>query len=334
MSREPYLRFRVRGLPELRRPDLRRPDLRAPLKAATPLKVPGLRIPGLNLTSLGYGAGWRAIKRLPQAPTWLAFQAGADASVRRGGKGPDRLRSNLARVTGRRPEELDGLVKAGMRSYARYWYDSFQLPSRTPQWIERNTVAHHEENAWSAAAEARGVIFVLGHLGNWDHAGAWLIGRGYPFTTVAERLEPAELFDRFVAFRESLGMEVIPLTGGEAPPFDTLADRLRAGKLLCLLADRDLSSSGVPVEFFGATATMPAGPASLALKTGAALVPATIWYSPDWTVNIRFHPPVAHTDVGTMTQEFAGVFEAAIAEHPADWHMLQRLWQDDLAARA
>ena len=178
------------------------------------------------------------------------------------------------------------------------------------------------------------MILVLAHLGNWDHAGAWLIGRGYPFTTVAERLEPAELFDRFVAFRESLGMEVIPLTGGEAPPFDTLADRLRAGKLLCLLADRDLSSSGVPVEFFGATATMPAGPASLALKTGAALVPATIWYSPDWTVNIRFHPPVAHTDVGTMTQEFAGVFEAAIAEHPADWHMLQRLWQDDLAARA
>lgn len=287
----------------------------------------------VSLTSFAYAAGWGAIKRLPQAPTWLAFQAGADLAARRGGKGPDRFRRNLARVTGRDPLDLDGLLKAGMRSYARYWFDSFRLPSRTPEWIEQSTVAHHEDRAWAAAREGNGVILVLAHLGNWDHAGAWLVGRGHPFTTVAERLEPAELFDRFVAFRESLGMEVIPLTGGEAPPFDTLATRLADGRFLCLLADRDLSSAGVPVEFFGATATMPAGPAALALKTGAALIPTTIWYSQDWQVNIHFDPAVEHSDVATMTQRVAGRFEEAIAEHPADWHMLQRLWQDDLEPR-
>ena len=317
MSRLPSFRVKVAGLPD-----------------PPALKLPGFRVPGLNLTSLGYAAGWSAIRRLPQAPTWLAFQAGADAAARRGGKGPDRFRNNLARVTGRNPRDLDGLLRAGLRSYARYWYDAFQLPSRSPEWIEKTTVAHHEQRAWDAAAEGRGVILVLAHLGNWDHAGAWLVGRGHPFTTVAERLEPAELFDRFVAFRESLGMEVIPLTGGEAPPFDTLAARLADGRFLCLLADRDLSSSGVPVTFFGATATMPAGPAALALKTGAALIPTTIWYGPDWQVNISFDPPVEHTDVATMTQSVALRFEATIAQHPQDWHMLQRLWQDDLEVRS
>src|SRR5581483_6033714 len=111
-----------------------------------------------------------------------------------------------------------------------------------------------------AIAQGNGVILALPHMGNWDHAGAWLAGTGVPFTTVAERLNPASLFDRFVAFRESLGMEVVPLTGGTRPPFDLLADRLRAGGVLCLLADRDLTSTGVEVDFFGMPARMPAGP--------------------------------------------------------------------------
>ena len=173
---------------------------------------------------------------------------------------------------------------------------------------------------------------MLSHLGNWDHAGAWLTGRGVPFTTVAERLEPAELFDRFVAFRESLGMEVLALTGGERPPFEILADRLRAGRCLCLLADRDLSAHGVPVTFFGSTATMPAGPARLALETGAVLLPITLWYDEDWNVRAHVDEPVPHTDVARMTQHVADCFASTIGEHPQDWHMLQRLWQADLDA--
>jgi KDO2-lipid IV(A) lauroyltransferase len=173
-------------------------------------------------------------------------------------------------------------------------------------------------------------------MANWDHAGAWAVLSGLPFTTVAERLQPEALFDRFVAFRASLGMEVLPLTGGERPPFPVLADRLRAGRLVCLLADRDLTARGVPVTFFGEPTRMPAGPAALALQTGAALVPVTLWFTSAGT-RARIHPelprppgPDRPAVIRTMTQALADVFAAGIAEHPADWHMLQRLWLADL----
>jgi phosphatidylinositol dimannoside acyltransferase len=179
-------------------------------------------------------------------------------------------------------------------------------------------------------AAGNGTIMALPHSGNWDHAGAWCGATGVPFTTVAERLRPESLYDRFVAFRESLGMEVLPLTGGPRPPYDVLVERLLAGGTLCLLADRDLSARGVDVRFFGATARMPAGPASLALRTGATLLPVTLSFRPDgWQV--VWHPAVPHTDVATMTQALADAFAEGIAAHPADWHMLQRLWLDDLA---
>jgi lauroyl/myristoyl acyltransferase len=158
-----------------------------------------------------------------------------------------------------------------------------------------------------------------------------------PFTTVAERLEPESLFERFVAFRESLGMEVLPLTGGERPPYDLLADRLRGGGVLCLLADRDLTATGVDVDFFGSVARMPAGPAALAHDTGAALLPVTLWYPDRSRWHGRIHPQVRvpadgdrDAKVRVMTQQTADSFAEAIAAHPADWHMLQKVWVDDL----
>jgi KDO2-lipid IV(A) lauroyltransferase len=193
-----------------------------------------------------------------------------------------------------------------------------------------------EHNLRDSYAAGRGTILALPHSGNWDHAGAWLVLTGVPFTTVAERLKPAELYDQFVSFRESLGFEVLAASGGEEPPFEVLVDRLRAGKMLCLLADRDLTPSGVPVKFFGAQATMPAGPAALALRTGAALVPTLLWYEGDAVNGMwggRTAPPIPHTDIPTMTQAMADAFAEGIAAHPADWHMLQRLWTDDLEAR-
>jgi KDO2-lipid IV(A) lauroyltransferase len=171
---------------------------------------------------------------------------------------------------------------------------------------------------------------VLPHSGNWDAAGAWCGLTGVPFTTVAERLKPESLYERFVAFRESLGMEVLPLTGGERPPYEVLAERLEAGGTICLLADRDLTPRGVDVTFFGATARMPAGPARLALATGANLMPTTLSFVGDSEWEIRFHDYVPPTDLATMAQAVASAFEGAIAQHPADWHMLQKLWLDDL----
>lgn len=290
-----------------------------------------------------YAAGWAAVRRLPPAPARALFDRGADLAFARGGKGARRLRSNLARVVAATPAlagtDLDELTAAGMRSYARYWREVFQLPDTPLARVRAETVLLGVEHLHAARDAGRGVILALPHLGNWDAAGAWLVDHGMPFTTVAERLEPASLFDRFVAFRQSLGMEVVPLTGGEQPPFALLSDRLAAGGVLCLLADRDLTPAGVPVTLFGATATVPAGPALLALRTGATLLPVTLCFDAAAPWELTVHPPVVDPDgaeperVAAMSQRMVEAFEVGIAAHPADWHMLQHLWRDDLVAR-
>jgi KDO2-lipid IV(A) lauroyltransferase len=179
-------------------------------------------------------------------------------------------------------------------------------------------------------------------MGNWDAAGAWLVHIGHPFTTVAERLKPEALFEKFVAYREGLGMEVLPLTtrsGGSAQAFGTLAQRLRRGRPVCLPAERDLTATGVEVDFFGARTRMVAGPALLAVQTGAALLPAILWFEGDgWGIHIHEEIPVPEEGsrqekVAVMTQAMADVFAKGIAEHPEDWHMMQRLWLDDLEPR-
>ncbi|MEU4795526.1 phosphatidylinositol mannoside acyltransferase [Streptomyces sp. NPDC023327] len=292
-----------------------------------------------RLTDGLYGLGWSTVKKLPEPVAERLGRTIADTVWKRRGKGVLRLESNLARVVpDATPERLAELSRAGMRSYLRYWMESFRLPSWSRERIRDGvdvTGVHH----LTAGLEAgKGVVVALPHLGNWDLAGAWVAGKlDTPFTTVAERLKPESLYDRFVAYRESLGMEVLPHTGGAA--FGTLARRLRAGGLVCLVADRDLSASGVEVKFFGDTARMPAGPAMLAQHTGAALLPVTLWYDGP-VMRGRIHPPVDVPETGTraektsaMTQALADAFATGIAEHPEDWHMLQRLWLADLEPR-
>jgi phosphatidylinositol dimannoside acyltransferase len=296
-----------------------------------PLPAAAARVADLlgdRVTDSAYAFGWTVVRTLPEPVAAALFTAGADLAAARGGPSVDRLRTNLARAAPDR--DLDELTRAGLRSYARYWREVFRLPVTSAERIESGMLLRHGDRLFDALDAGRGAVFALPHSGNWDHAGAWLVGRGVPFTTVAERLRPEQLFDRFVAFRESLGMEVLPLTGGR-PLFTLLSDRLRSGGALCLLADRDLSACGVDVDLFGAATRMPAGPASLALRTGAALVPVTLSFRPEgWTA--WFHEAVPHSDVATMTQAVADAFGRGIAEAPEDWHMLQRLWLDDLAA--
>jgi KDO2-lipid IV(A) lauroyltransferase len=276
------------------------------------------------LTSGSFAGAWALVRGLPDPVARRLFQAGADLAAVRGGRGVERLSANLARVA---PGEE--LTRDALRSYARYWCEVFRLPSTKLEHIVDRTETVQEDVFRTAVANPRGSILTLPHSGNWDAAGAWCAATGVPFTTVAERLKPESLFDRFVAFRESLGMEVLPLTGGARPPYEVLAERLEAGGTLCLLADRDLTPRGLDVEFFGATARMPAGPARLALETGASLLPTTLSFT-DSGWEIRFHDPVEHTDLATMTQDVARAFEQGIAGHPQDWHMLQRVWLDDL----
>ncbi|MFD8148242.1 phosphatidylinositol mannoside acyltransferase [Streptomyces sp. NPDC059708] len=287
-----------------------------------------------------YGLGWAGVKKLPEPAAAALGRKIADVAWKRRGKSVLRLESNLARVVpDAGPERLRALSQAGMRSYMRYWMESFRLPAMDPRRFGTDVTMKDEHILREALASGRGVIVALPHLANWDLAGAWVTGHlGIPFTTVAERLKPESLYDRFVAYRESLGMEVLPHSGGAA--FGTLARRLRSGGLVCLVADRDLSSSGVEVDFFGATARMPAGPALLAQQTGAALLPATLYYGDAPKMYGRIHPEVEVPADGTrvektaaMTQAVADAFASGIAEHPEDWHMLQRLWLDDLEER-
>ncbi len=301
--------------------------------AALPARIAGLLVRGRpdagRLADLGYAGGWRLVRALPEPAARRAFRLGADLAFRRGGPAIDRLRSNLTRVVG--AEAGDDLTRDAVRSYARYWREAFRLPTMDRAHVVAGTTTTGEAAFRASVAGPTGTVLALPHTGNWDMAGAWCTATGVPFTTVAERLRPESLYDRFVAFRESLGMEVLALTGGERPPSEVLTERLQAGRTLCLLADRDLSARGVQVSFFGAVTRMPAGPATLALRTGAALIPVTLNFDgPGW--HIHFHDPVPHTDVATMTQAMADAFGVGIAAHPTDWHMLQRLWLDDLAA--
>lgn len=297
--------------------------------------APAAVTPAQRAAELGYAAGWGLVRAIPEPVARWAFAAGADLAARRGGRGVRRLRSNLARV---RPDaddaELDALTAAGLRSYARYWREAFRLPGMDHADLVRRPVVEGQEHLDAALATGRGAIVALTHSGNWDMAGLWLVAHSGRFTTVAERLRPESLYERFVGFRESLGMEILPMTGGESP-VRGLVRALREGRVVCLVADRDLSAQGVPVTFFGGPATMPPGPAALAASTGAALLPVGLWFTGDrgagegW--GFRIHPPVPVPDrsaVPAATQAVADRFAADIAEHPTDWHMLQRVWRD------
>ena len=305
--------------------------------------------PGLDrLLSAGtyalYATGWRVVRWLPDTVAYRLFDAVADLAWRRRGRGVQRLEANLVRV---RPDldeaETRELSRAGMRSYLRYWCDSFRLPDWSRERLLSTVRVEGDRPVRDALASGRGVVMFLGHLGNWDHAGAWSTVALAPVTTVAERLRPERLFDRFVRFRERLGMTIVPLTGG-SDVFRTLLRTLRDGGFVPLLADRDLTQGGVEVQLFGEPARMAVGPAALALQTGAALFAVAIHYEsrPDLGsgrhgIVVTWSPPVDTTDVGTgraavtaLTQRCADHLADAIAAHPQDWHMLQKVFVADL----
>jgi lauroyl/myristoyl acyltransferase len=291
----------------------------------------------------GYTAGWGVIKALPHGLSARAFRAAADAATVRNGASVQQLRKNLRRVVGPAMSELrmDALVGDALRSYSRYWLETFRLENMDHRAVAESMNANMDgsEVVDAAFERGRGVVFALPHTGNWDAAGIWLVQHSGPFTTVAERLKPESLFDRFLAYRESIGMEVVALTGGARPPTEVLTERLRSNRAVCLLADRDLSRTGVEVSFFGEPARMPPGPALLAAMTGATLVAVRPRFVGDDGWGVTFSRPIELPDgrlrdrVVAGTQAVADYFAAGIAAEPADWHMLQRLWSADLDPR-
>lgn len=286
-----------------------------------------------RLAAAGYIAGWKIVGALPGGLSARGAQWAADR-VSNDGAGMDQLRRNLSRVVGPGNVTRD-LVRDATRSYARYWLEAFRLPRLAGDpFLNAQLTAGLEGREHLDAAMARGcgVVVTLPHTGNWDMAGMWLANHYGGFATVAERLKPEVLFEAFVHFRETLGFTVVPLTGGGTPPFQQLTRVLEAGGIVCLLGERDFTRSGVPVTFFGEPTTFPAGPAKLALDTGAPLLVAHSWFTgtrrkPGWGMSVS--PPIHTTTLEETTQRVADAFASNIAAHPEDWHMLQPLWPSD-----
>jgi lauroyl/myristoyl acyltransferase len=294
-----------------------------------------------RLVSAGYGLGWSVLSRLPESLCLSVFRFFGEVAWRRQGPSVQVLEGNLRRVLGPAATGADvrAVSRESMRSYARYWLEVFRLPVMP---VERltgrmdDTTPGEVQAALDHLAAGRGVIFALPHAGNWDQAAAWIIAMGAgSITTVAERLKPESLYERFVKYREGLGMVVLPASGGDRP-FGILARSLRSGKCVCLPCDRDITGHGIEVDFFGETAHMAPGPAALAERTGAALMPVMLWFTEDgWGVKVGAEIPVPAGEdrrerIVGMTQSVARFFEDAIAEHPQDWHMLQRVFTNDL----
>jgi len=285
-----------------------------------------------KIVAWGYILAWRVLRALPEVFAYSLFDRGAQWLVKRDGKSVQRLRKNLMNV---KPEyskaQMENLVATGMSSYMRYWCDTFRFPNWDKDRINSTVTVTRENLLLDGIKSGRGVIVSLPHAGNWDHAGAYFCLKGIHLVTVAERLKPERLFLEFLRYRQAMGMEVLAL---DSRSIVTLAQRLREGHLVALVADRDLSKSGIDVQFFGKPSRMPAGPAVLALKTGAVFLTAFVNYTQSG-IHITFDeislPQEGTQDekVSYLVQRSADNFERGIAGHPEDWHMLQRIWIDE-----
>lgn len=289
-----------------------------------------------RLTELAYLAAWRGVRILPESAASALGNRFADRALKKNGRGVRQLRRNLARVVGTEPDEA--LMRQAMRSYARYWLEAFRLPSMSTAKLERKFAMNGYEPVHERARQGLGSIVALPHSGNWDFAGAWVGAVAKDrLVTVAERLKPEGVYRRFLRYRESLGMQIIPTSGGDRNPQAALGEALDAGSVVALVADRDLGRGGTEVKFFGEATTFPTGPALLAIRNKVELFTAAIHYEDDRAV-CHITGPV---DLGTgsfrervagITQRMAEAFEAGIRAHPADWHMLQRFWAADFDA--
>jgi phosphatidylinositol dimannoside acyltransferase len=284
------------------------------------------------LTYFLYSALWSFVRALPERSAYSLFNSLAKFSYKRNGKRVQRLRRNYSQV---RPDaskaELEELVLSGLKSGMRYWCDTFRISDWNREKILSSAKSINDSFLFEPVASKRGVIVAVPHAGNWDHAGAVFCAQGLKVISVAEHLKPDRLFRRFLKHRESIGLRILDLDAGV---MGELRSFLNQGELVALVADRDLSKSGIDVNFFGARARMPAGPAILALETGADLVTVFVSYAEDGIV-IDCAPPIKvdksadrKAEIARVTQVMANRFEDAIKADPTSWHMQQRIFID------
>ena len=285
-----------------------------------------------HLSYLAYLLGWKIIGALPERTAYVIFSKLAASMYRKNGKSVRRLRTNYSIVKSElSSEDLEKLVIAGLESYMRYWCDTFRIHLWSSFRIASTVTTSRDELLRNPMHESKGVVIALPHSGNWDHAGAYFCNEGFPLVTVAEVLKPEKLFKKFLTYREEMGFEVLGL---DSRAFLSLVKRAREKRLIALVADRDLSASGIEVNFFGHKAKMPAGPAVLAIKEGLPLVAAHVSYTISG-IHIDFQSiEISSLEdekerIAQTVQSLATAFESGIAERPEDWHMLQRIWIEE-----
>ncbi len=296
-------------------------------------------------TYLIYRGLGEAIQRVPEPVVDVVAAVVAEVMARRpSGPLPVRAR-HLRRVLASSspvvepdPEVVRRWARRSFRGYARYWMEGARLPGiPTAEVRDRMFVEQGYEHLQEAMAAGRGVVLVLPHVGSWEWGGMFLAAEGYPMTSVAERIEPPALFDWFVTQREAMGLTIVPLgqeSGG------AVLRTLRNGGLVGLLCDRDIVGNGVEVTFFGEVTTFPAGPATLALRTGATLLAAAVYSGPGRSHTGVISPPFDTTrsggglrrDVARITQDIARQFEGLIRRAPEQWHLYQPNWPSDRLA--
>jgi lauroyl/myristoyl acyltransferase len=296
--------------------------------------------PATKLAAFRFGAATAAV--LPGAiGRSLAEGAGLVASRLGGPAGPMALRTrralvadHLRRVYGPEMSEtaLGLKVDEAFASYARYWAESLRLPGLTAEEVDAGMSFRGMGHLQDALSEGTGVILALPHLGGWDWGGMWMARSQWPVSVVVEALNPPEVFDWFVQFRTRLGMEVIPLDAHAAPK---CLHALHEGRVLCLLSDRVVGGTpGVEVDLFGAPTLLPAGPVTLALRTGAPLLPCAVYFGAGATGHLAIvDEPLALTrkgrlrdDIQAGTQQLAEALEVLIQRAPTQWHMMQAIW--------
>lgn len=287
----------------------------------------------------GYSLGWTSVRKMSDKRAYRMFDKLADSMWKRHGKSVQQYEKNIRRVV---PDatnaEISDLSRYCMHSYARYWCDAFRMPDWSREKIAGLPVKglQHAQDAMDVAQRTGSAapVFVVPHSGNYDYGAAFLAEHFDGVTTVAERLKPARLFDKFVEFRASLNVEVVGT--GTPNTLDILADRARHRRIVGLVGERDLSRRGIPVSFFGEEARMPAGAAVLARRIGAPIIPVSFWYE-GRHAQAEIYRPISvpqdgddHEVIVATTQAWADQMAVGIAEHPGDWHMLQPLWVADL----
>jgi len=249
-----------------------------------------------------------------------------------------RLEANLAKVVPEAtPRQLRRISRRGMGRHLRYYREALTMGTLSPEGINRRVRLENHDKVLAEIGPSRQAILVLGHMGNWDAAGAWACQNIAPVTTVAERIKPESVYADFVRMRNQIGMTIIPIKKGE-PTLPRLIEATKSPDpfLICILADRDLSKGGVEVDWFGRKALMGAGPAALALATGLPLYPVSMPATRKGYV-LRFHRKVdvptgldKAAQIQAMTQQWANALGRAIRQSPSDWHMFQRVFVEDL----